>query len=369
MSDALKAYYDKAGVDAIRDNIINNFDNYYNKSTVDNKVKAVDDKVNTTNATVASNKTLAANELATTKEVLHGEVLDVDNTNVMSKAQFEANATARRERYAGSGFIDGFDLSKRFGKWKRDPASKSDFLIAGSFLTTFPKNHLLIPTCNHNVNVSVNGELVHLYSGNGMFFADLPGINVPNVITDSTDASVMKQGDMAVLKDLNRDFSSVVDKYSFYVEGAATATKNDDGTYTYNRHDETRHHAWYIIHPSSRDFIKGVKYSVSFDIGDYTGRINMVYLQNKVKNGSKISGFIIGGNRGSATGLYINGVGKDTDIIISDIIIKQVSETPIVALQDTDAGDLYENAGKFAVRNSISRQDLVFLELTTRYAA
>jgi len=68
LASALQSYYKKTEVDSIKNSILSNFNNYYNKSEIDGKIKTVD--------------------------------------SMMTKAEFEALAANRRDKYAGSGFID-----------------------------------------------------------------------------------------------------------------------------------------------------------------------------------------------------------------------------------------------------------------------
>jgi hypothetical protein len=186
---------------------------------------------------------------------------DLVVNSVMSKAEFEALAEQRRQYFGGSGFIE-----KGIGE-SIDGLEIYDTIYSyeNSFGIGFNGDG-----DNKNVpRLNVNGYNIKLYSryANRTFnqiFLSSENIEVP-IITDSTNAPAMKQGDFAILKDLDRNIGT--------------------------------------------NKISGVIY-----------------------NGDDANGYI------------------------------QSKETPIIALQDTEAGDIYSNTSYFEARDSVSRQDLVFLE-------
>jgi hypothetical protein len=387
LEDALKAYYVKTDVDGIADAIVAKFGDYYKKNEIDGKI-------NTLNNTISSNKTTAHTELVEVQEVLHGEVVDADMTNVMSKAQFEANAAARREQYAGNGFID---LTKKYGRlsyinkgglavWKKNDSYFGDSKLQGSKLYIGDESNPNYEKPSFNIN----GELVVLKSGRYFGEISLPETQVAPVISDSTQAPDMKQGDMAVLTDLNRDILENINisNPSSWGCGRCSATTDDDGGIKISVVDTNYAYVNITFRAKTKlnGTINGVKYKirVKIDFGtadsiifDYWNTINNDHFitPSDVDENGWHEFTLTASHLGTTDVLFgfhpIFGSDINTDdyCFIRDLEVIQVSETPIVALQDVPAGDIYDHADKFETRSSISKQDLVFLELTMQHAA
>ena len=380
LDDILKEYYKQGEVDELNDAIIAKFDDYYTKNQVDDAIKVVDDRVTSTNVTVTTNKELA-----------HKETMDVDSTNVMSKAQFEALAAMNREKFAGSGFISLFN----------DGYNRLDYLNYGGMYTWRHADVYLYSKDSSNCHPNIKPRGSYLYlnidpSQEGNYFningykillknttfpiqfsgIDLPNNPVPPVIKDSTNAPAMKQGDMAVLADFDRELFDVKDINLVEVgdaDGNATVSITDD-IYEFETTNGSHYMLFdYFDYIGDQDAVYEITFKVKSDdftkgmIRTYNGTfhndteyaITSEYVEHKIE-------FKPDGKER----LYLLSNTGETGKVYFDVTsVKLKKETPIVALRYTNVGDVYENAPKFEARDSVSRQDLVFLELTTRYAA
>ena len=300
----------------------------------------------------------------------------ISTLGCMTKQEFEALAALRREKYAGSGFIEwGSDNSNsayninhgmtafgsvgQHGKLALGPGQIS---LVGISKTKYPI-------------VNINGYkqfLRYINSTNG----DLPAvISFPSpptslgTITDSTNLPFsMKQGDFAILNDTDRElvyngtfdtgisgwhnYSNVTMEWDSSNQRLKFINDSSDGNYV----------------SVSLRLIKGVRYKLVFECEISSG-INFVArlyhtgnLLTVTESGTYEVEFVAVNKTDS---LYFHlGVPNDGNTAyIDNVSIKQVSPQPIVALQDISSGiDIYQNSDKFVARDSISRQDLVFLE-------
>ena len=299
-------------------------------------------------------------------EVLIGKDSDVQknilNSHIMSKAQFDANATARREQYAGSGFICfGDRASSGYANINTGIHTRADTnygLVQQYMFLGYTKKPIInvngtlqiISAVNFNDNLGSYNNTSDF--GNATIKTSKFN-NVP-VITDSVDVPAMKQGDMAILTDLNRNIQADKGFYSVgnpYTEIDNVSFKNDSGAYS-----------------GATAFLSKLVPDIEYELTctKVTDGDASFYYKT---NGWQYAGALVEGvnkKRFTVRSTWVHttmGIANlDDGVEIKDISIKQVSETPIVALQDIDAGDIYSNVDKFEARDSVSRQDLVFLE-------
>ena len=244
------------------------------------------------------------------------------------------------------------------------------------------------PTGLEPVVVSVNGVICKLngYLGvtslgesdkaNRILFPQATRNNVVSIITDSTQAPEMKQGDFAVLKDFGRElvsngtFDTGID--GWIQVGTATISNENSTLKVIIDENGTTHgcHQGILVVP-------GVEYKVTVDLKAGTSSATVFFSNSPQwvndyhsnvmhQEGNSFSTFetII---KPTKNILYINLQASDNvangTAYFDNISIKQVSEQPIVALQDVPVGtDIYQNTDKFEARDSVSSQDLVFLE-------
>ncbi len=327
-----------------------NLDNV-DASDVLNKVKAVD----------GSGSGLDA-------ELLVGKSLEQLEGRVMSKAEFEALAEVRRKQYAGSGFMEWGGIRPGYvginkGMWVYN-APTQYWAEAGKL---FIGNNSYTPVVNIN---GYRTRLLGLHTYGALDAADNL-IKTPQpptslaAITDSTNLPVdMKQGDFAILNDLDRNLTSFLtyrgsDRISSYtyVNGSNTITIEDDSNTS----------SGYVT--LNLKLIKGCRYAISVTVDkaftQESGFNNFVYNGQTVFSKTGTTGstdeqvFEFIASESTYIALYAN----DVTVTYTVNYLKQLEPAPIVALQDISAGtDIYQNTDKFEARDSVSRQDLVFLE-------
>ena len=304
------------------------------------------------------------------------KVENIEKSRAMTETEYRALQEMRKKQYAGSGFVD---VSKKYFRlfyindgglavWKKnDPYFGKDNLQGSALYLGDETN----PNYEKPV-YNVNGSLIKL-APNGRYFGEIRLPEPPTskaTITDSTNLPVdMKQGDLVILKDLDRelvvngDFSD--NDISMFVQdtGGQLVIEYDEENerlkITRDSNDYNHDVYQYL------ELINGVKYEVNpgdFDPEKvviiitengsnslYMNEPNKVYYYTPTTSNYRIIIRALDG----VTGTYY----------WDNISIKQVSEQPIVALQDITAGsDVYENSTIFEARDYISRQDLVFLE-------
>jgi len=322
-------------------------------------------------------------------------LVEANNTNIvmnsmMTKAEFDKIAEANRDKFAGSGVINyGLYSSINVSEdlWVRHTTSWPG---TNSLVLGYPENCCYRKSgrgTKQYPKYNVNGneiKLAELNWGDGTFatggvfkFAEASGM-IP-AITDSTKAPAMKQGDMTILKDLKRNFvphvASSDDIIHNWTNNGTTERANItkvDNKIVKVQNKSGKQWGYLATNISGKDnyvkLIKGVKYEISFTLTETndgmkfgtwsTGNNNFrgVVGENKViytpnRNEDRLHFYVQAGDNDS----YFK-------IDVTTISIKQAQESPIVALQDIDAGDIKNNCTHFEARSSVSRQDLVFLE-------
>jgi len=303
----------------------------------------------------------------------------------MSKAEFEAKCEVNRSHFAGSGqynsngsFYNLIQNGATFGSNFMFHNFTYNGLLKGKYIPgqlAFPLDEGYFPTRRYKQMFNVNGVSILLY-GTGFgrqqttlknidFGIDFPDVNMPLIITDSTNPPALKQGDKAILADVNRELWNVNFSQRTDAEKAATIVDNGDGTYTYNVNGETSNRAWYFINYHNRfESFYNIEYTLTFNYDNtkYTGGIYIGgYIPNKkltVKDGLVTVKFT-GGN----ICMHIIGdSGSTQDIDISNFSLKQSKIQPITIFNDSTTADMYTQAGNFQATDSISRTDLMFLE-------
>jgi len=282
--------------------------------------------------------------------------------SVMSKVQFEANAAARREQYAGSGFVE-------WGKENFNTVNK------GMYIRSDEKDHLQL-SYGDITKVNINGNLTRInaiMNNTNTNVIRFPQASSAQTITDSTNAPAMNQGDFAILKDLDRE---LVENGTFDTGIDGWAGINSSLSYdSDNKRLYVELNDFGGVKAPVVNFIKGVKYTflfkVTFDTAASVYCNSIYYGSSRVSinasvnavSGELVSVTFIAPTTGAGAMYLADGSENDGKFWVDDVSLTQASEEPIVALSDINANvDIYENTDKFKVRDSISRQDLVFLE-------
>ena len=330
---------------------------------------------------------------AYTKSTVDSKIL---KTSVMTKAEFEALAEARRKQYAGSGFVEWGDANNYIGYY--NVINNSTMKVRSpSFLDNRFSNRILLFR-EGNAKVNINGDNIILngtgLDNGGFGTIDLPQSPLAFNVTDSTTLpQAMKQGDFAVLADLDRElvtngtFDSNINGWvAYYSNHYASSVSYDSSNNRLKCHQDTNPDYIYgALTQTNFPLLKGVKYKLTFDIfddGNHTidGEIfirtngnNSIGLDNisikPILNGNTVTYEFVSPISDSNAELLIRGYAlPDTDngedFYVDNVSIKQVEESPIVALQDVDANiDIYANASNFEGRDSVSAQHLAFLEV------
>jgi len=291
-------------------------------------------------------------------------------SSAMTKAEFEALAEARRQQYAGSGFVEFGSTVSGY-----DSIPSCDGMFKASIDN--------IIRLSQNSKININGTLLKpfMYSDN-ILRVHFPQSPLAFNVTDSTSLpQAMKQGDFAVLADFDGELDSTGD-FSTDITGSWNHTSEKNIV----SYDSSNNEMIIKVDSSSNsvvwaegsdsnvviNLINNVKYKVKFDYNLVKGKNALMYegnFMNPVVNNLNGSG--------TAEAIYVCSTGNiqlffggDTDsngnfeLHITNISIKQIEETLIVALQDVDAKiDIYKNLDKFEVRDSVSAQHLTFLEV------
>ena len=292
----------------------------------------------------------------------------------MGQAQFEALAEERRKKYAGS------------GKVEKSPDSRDDqtrfinddlWATLHSILGNDDYNNFLMP---QNQKYNVNGTILNLNSvatpqdsimwNNTTHFYNSNLITLPNSptafnVTDSTKLpQAMTQGDFAVLADLDRELVT-----------NGTFDSNINGWHASDHLDISIDNGRLkVVAKEDSDFeqvtsnnyetIKNIMYKYSVDYDDNGTGIPIEVVPNDNCNyHDSIKVFTSKGSNFKGIIFILRKIKKDDTVYFDNVSVKQVEEQPIVALSDIDSDtDVYANVGKFEGRDSVSRQDLVFLE-------
>ena len=349
------------------------------------KIKKFVKKGGATGASITSTTTM--------EEILNSDAVegsgDLENS-VMSKAQFEAMAEMRRNQFAGSGFVE-------FGKVYADYTNWGNKINEG--MSTLDINSgwnsdiFYMGNTKHGDNppsVNVNGYLHKLF-GVGIlnlenldYFNEdlLNNIRFPEapdafVISDSSNLpQAMKQGDFAILNDLSRNIildgtfenTNILNPY----DNSRTNVSIVDNKLKVQVDDDNSNGYIALQVP----IFKGKNYTLSFDyeLSEDCKKIYMMtdYVSglkdfSSTSNGSYTVTFKATNGNGDYQRIHFYSYDKDDKnnsyILLDNITLIESDETPIVALEDVDANiDIYENSDKFQARDSVSRQDLVFLE-------
>ena len=310
-------------------------------------------------------------------------------SHTMTEAEFRALQEQRRKQYAGSGFVEwGNDVTYNKvpgsqGLWSFTNPNNAPSNMFGLTPMSFSGGDIgeFYPKINVNGSILTIKELGNKWSsGNSGAIIILPKPTTSLfTVKDSTSLNGdMKQGDFAILKDLDRELI-INGTFNENIDGWVDV--NNDNTLSYdsdnNRLKVSGRGNYIKFSEDNRYYLKGIKYKVRFDYdnNEETPDIALYYggyilNQTQLNTGSYEFEFV--GNGHSKFEFLVFDLEQDHYCYFDNISIKQAEEQPIVALQDMSAGiDVYENADKFEARDSVSRQDLAFLEafevdITTR---
>ena len=351
---------------------------YYTKSGSDGLITSLRNEVNG-NINTAKNEAIASSNAYADK-----------NSSIMSKAEFEAKCEVNRNHFAGSGQYSSngsfynliqnggtFGINFMFHNFTYYNSLKGKY-VQGEYIPgqlAFPLDEGHFTDRKYKQMFNINGISILLYgtgfgrqkttANNINFGIDFPDVNMPLVITGSNNPPALKQGDKAILADVNRELWNVNFDQANYAENAATIVDNVDGTYTYNVNGETSNRAWYFINGANKfESFSNIEYTLTFNYDNtiYTGGIGIGgYIPNiriTVKDGLVTVKFT-GGD------IYMSIVGDSgstQNINISNFSLKQSKIQPITIFNDNTTADMYTQAGNFQATDSISRTDLMFLE-------
>jgi len=306
------------------------------------------------------------------------DVIAYENENrlrasTMTEVQFRALQNQRREKYAGSGFVewgdnytgkkvsDGIE-TQNIGKGQTNP---NYFTIGGQNIVNVNGNFLKVLYTNSS------------YDGRSVIEFTKPTTSLFTVKDSTSLNGDMKQGDFAILKDLDREFIEDGD-FDDGIDGWDSGQcdidyDSDNKRMTIHTTDEYAK----VWNESFENFnvIRGIEYCISFDVTTDDGDITDIRIVEYINtnggdgnvtrkiNGSKVELYYVPIKSGYPNMKFFIKHHNDKHYTIDNISIKQIKEQPIVALQDVDKDiDIYESISKFEVRDSISKQDLVFLE-------
>jgi len=351
----------------------NELTNYYTTNGVDGLITALRNEVNN-NIETAKSQAISSSNAYTDS-----------TTGIMSKAEFEANCEINRSNFACSGQYDS--VGSFYNLILNETVSPNYFLRTRSY-TDFKLVNQLVGSfgCetdgyvdrNYSPIFNINGVLINLRgTATGLdsvneqpYVFKFPDVKLPPVIDDSTVMPLLKQGDQAFLEPDNRELWNINFTQATNAENTATIVDNNDGSFTYNTNGELSNRAWYFINPYDRfDAILNMEYILTFDydVGTYTGNIiigqfNVPYISKTVKDG-KVE-LIFRGRKNIAFYFLADTPGASDDIVISNFSLKQYRKTSaiITALTNTTTEDIYTQPSDFALVNTISRVDLMFLE-------
>jgi len=306
----------------------------------------------------------------------------------MSKAEFESLAEMRRNTFAGSGFVE----------WGR--VYGNDVINEGMWTDASPQlesRNLLLMGRNKGTGtgpdypiVNLEGSLLKLKNISRADFADdglTNKIHFPEAptslgtITDSTSLGFdMKQGDFAILNDsTDRELSKNThfDDDIFLVPNNASGEVTTENSLVRVTNDGFNADKRFSV--SIGEVVEGMNYEVTLSGLDYSnsttgqmcfiGRFESTSNTNaltttRLENGTTKFTASYSGKAYFVLGLYYNA--NDNDYVELDYVsVKCLSqiEQPIIAIKDVVSGtDIFDSNASFEARDSISRQDLIFLE-------
>jgi len=300
-----------------------------------------------------------------------------------SETEFKARQKANRKKYAGSGFVE---VTKKYSRldyinsgglavWKRQDVYFGGSNNQGSKLYLGD-----ITTPNYeNPVFNINGVLLKIHNFDYFGQISLPKPTTSLfTIKDSTSLNEnMKQGDFAILKDLDRNLIPSMTEDDWDGERCSDADEGVKIEVTNTDYESVNVMYKTITKKNIPKDIK-IKIRVKLDFGtadyinfDYWGcdNGNIDIHPDMVDDNGWYEFEIINNQCGVAEYLFGfhpnfgSDISTDDYCYIRDLQVYQVEEQPIVAIQDVDKDiDIYENADKFEARDSVSRQDLVFLE-------
>ena len=345
------------------DKFLNQLPNTYTElNSFANEVNGVRNEVNNLRNATKSYRDEAYNKAEEAKAVVIPEEATYSKDEIelrsltVGEAQFEALKEERRKQYAASGFVNHSTSINTFGS------------ING-------------------IEELINGKLN--INGNFLNTEYLPSIKLPQsptafAVTDSLFLpQAMKQGDFAVLADLDRElitngtFDSNINNWSGHFTNDEISWDSNNDAIHIERKDSSHN---YFGPKQYKSLIKNTKYILKFDVVNIGNGVSYIKDALGSSNGAISNGNLKITSTGSFeiefvsnisgnVAIEIQGMTSSSDLdssqnfTLDNISVKQAEETPIVALQDVGSNiDVYENIDKFEVRDSILRQDLVFLE-------
>ena len=316
-------------------------------------------------------------------------------TSVISKAQFKANADIRKENYIASGV-------ENYGAYRYNLVSRdlwvnrsthwpyTDTLCLGYPIST----DMRFSSESSKVKPSyiLNGNRIKINQVNWADYRETTGAifkfspvarnNIVPIIKDSSNLPAMKQGDMAILADVGRDFlpygsfeENPLDKL-FIEPGANLTYDSDNNRLKYSIKDKTINRAIYFqYHLEYLSANATYKIKIDMSTHNYNSTDKRLTLRDPecdititlhLQDG--VSEFYYTPTKLESK-LYIlcDDMSDDSDdeeyIYINSINAELVSEIPVFASREIENGlDLLGNGYRLVGETSASRQDLVILE-------
>jgi len=360
LADALKSYYDKVEVDAIRDAIMGNFDSYYNKDEVDAKITDV------------------SKETVTSKESYFKNVLSNNNNFDSSGLISDGNAHYVNGSNAGLPIWTSIDYT----------TLKPSVMYIGN--DTYEYNAAITSNNNRVVTFNVNGHILTLNNGSYntaseladsgatyVKFPDAPTLS-STVIDDVNNAPAIEQGDFLYITDTTntvlpfpQDLS--IDPFiqgSFYIEpGAKVEYDSDNNELSYTVMDASALHAFYIC--KNLKLIKGLEYEITLEIERvncadatvelffYKGGDDAIITD--LPDGVNTYTFVENGNFNYFITTSANG-NNNEKINIKQLAIKVKKPKLISTIVPFAGGKVFEKPYAFCAAKTVARKDLVFLE-------
>ena len=313
-----------------------------------------------------------------TAEVLNRPLGDLEKVGqYISKADFFRTSENNRKHYAGSGLIDYIvsnreayeDGSWNFGKIKPKFVARKALYNTNGSQNAMGFAAMEAGYCTTKFNV--NGEII-TFSNNdfGFLKLDTPP-TLSQVISDSSNVSAASKGEFHILKDTTRelfidgDFSedSILQPY----DNGRTTIELVDGKVKVTVVDGEANGYIAFQVPT----VKGLTYTLKFDceLSDNTYKIISI---PDTTNNSTLTAYESGTYEYTFTAVdslarmhfysYNDAGTENSYVLVDNVSLKQTKEENIISYKDFSGGDMYQNTDKFEARDSISRQDLVFLE-------
>ncbi len=380
LTDKLRDFYTKGEVNKIADSIKAMFDNYYTKTNIEDIVDGIKGDFN--------------EKLAQYKEEINKIVEDgVTRSKVMTEAEYRALQEVRRKQFAGSGFVKWGGINSlrdwyiKYGIWGASRTYEKPNVFYLGQNPNDPGGAILPPDRSFIPVVNLNGNLVALNSVGTDFSTNLVKLPEPPtvkaVVRDSKSLPVdLKQGDFIILKDFDRElivngtFDSGIEGWSS-LDGDKISYDDENKQLLLNLSDAGSYID--VANDNDKKLISGVKYRIKFSALRDKEQCDKILVrfyypvgyEDKVIYFTKTNEFedfefdFVGKKTVNLIRFFFHTTDENEDITIKldNVSVKQVEEQPVVCLMDMDKGiDIYEYGSKFEARDSISRQDLVFLE-------